>query len=55
MAGEAQEYLQSFFLSCHLELLTGLSHHHIAFKITSEAAHIFHCKDGKGFPICWIL
>lgn len=49
MAGEAQEYLQSFFLSCHLELLTGLSHHHIAFKITSEAAQIFIAKMEKGF------
>lgn len=46
-AGEPQEKLQSFFLSCHLELLIGVSHHHITFKITSEAAYIFHCKAEK--------
>lgn len=46
-AVEAQEKLQSFFLSCHLELLTGVSHHHTTFKIISEAAHIFHCKAEK--------
>lgn len=43
-AGEGQEKLQSFFLSHHLELPTRLSHHHTAFKITSEAAHTFQCK-----------
>lgn len=47
MAGEAQEKLQRFFLSRHLELLTGLSHHHITFKITSVADDVFHCKAEK--------
>ena len=44
MAGESQGKLQSFFLSCHLELLTRLSHHCTIFQTTSEAAHIFQWK-----------
>lgn len=52
MSREAQGNLQSFLLSCPVELLTGLSHHHITLKITSETAYIFHCKAErwKRFP-----